>query len=1446
MQASDTRFAVLLFTDIVGCAALKQRYGVPAYSEALVTHNRHFERLARECHLTILQNLGDGYFAEAGGVAEAVRFALLFQDAMREGPWGEVTLTTRVGIHAGEVSAVAAAGGSGIVAPAADLAARVMSLALGGQVLLTRVPFDEARHFIREHPPVSGKAMPPLRWLAHGPYRMKGRDEPIDIFEIGAEGLAPLTAPPDAEKAKRAIRPGEEETLGWRPAVGLEIPGRPGWHLTELLGAGGFGEVWAGEHSVLRQRRAFKFCFDDERLRALKREVTLVRLLGTALGERDDIVKIHELKLDAPPFYLESDLAPHGNLLQWAEQQGGLEKIPLATRIVLVAHTATALAAAHSIGVLHKDIKPTNILIFDGPNGEPRPRLVDFGIGALADPEVLAQYSIAPAGFTRNTIQHSTGTPTYSPPEYLAGRPYTIQGDIYGLGVLLYQLITAKAYDPLASGWERDIGDPLLREDIALCVDGDPARRLPSAADLAERLLHLDQRRAEIAEQEHLARAEAARAEAETATTAARLRAARLRKLAAAFAVLALLAIVGGALAWINQRKAATALDEVEEKRAEVVQKNVEYLTMLEEAARSDRLVAEEKLGAGQEREAFAHLARACQYDPDSTLAAEKAVAALNEWKHPLPEVILRGGNLLIACFNPDGSRLVTASENKILQVWDSAKGECLATARSSDGGALTKVPPNDSPTAVRDHSVEISLDALSSALGAARNNWLAVGSAEYSQDGTRIVSAFYENEARVWEASTLKVVAVLKGHDGPIWSARFNSAGSRLVTASDDKTARIWDASTGECLGTLAGHQEGLRSAAFSPDGRHAATASQDKTARIWDAVTGDCVATLAGHQDTVASVEFSPNGDRLVTAAWDGTARVWNATTGVCVAILKGHRGYVTSAEFSPDGMQVVTASQDHTSRTWDSATGICLAVLEGHRAAVHCARFSPDGARIVTTSTDGTALLWNATTGRALAVFSGHNDYVRTADFTADGSRVVTASGDGTARLWDAAKVRSPVALVGEKLDLSMMRFSPDLSRLVTESRDHSVRLWDVATGKCLAILLEQDGPRLDVKFSPDGSRIAAAAQNTNARVWDAATGKRVTDLPADLGRARAVNFSPNGALLVTASEDAKARIWNVATGKCLVTLEGHEREIESAEFNHDATRVVTVSRDNTARVWNAVTGICITILAPQGATVGSAEFSPNGTRIVTSGGFSLASYLASSLPRPTQIWSASTGKCIDTLTGDGVVTTSASFSPNGASIVAMSSDSARVYNARTHGDETESEYGMSPEILEMKRMTDRLFDSRPNRKLKGHNMISSVTWSPDSTRIVTASSDKTARVWDAATGESIATLRGLVAAGGNAQLAADGMRIATLLEDHTLRLWTILPPTAGPPPTWFPHFLRYLAQMRINGMGELETLQPAEWTELLERMKARRRATAGQETPYVRVLRRFVPE
>ncbi|NNM27053.1 MAG: tetratricopeptide repeat protein, partial [Phycisphaerales bacterium] len=359
--------------------------------------------------------------------------------------------------------------------------------------LMTQAAFDIARRAV-----VGSKGIyEDTTWMAHGPYLLKGCEDPVAIFEVGVRGVSPLAAPPDSQKAKRSVAAGDEETLGWRPAAGQRVPQRKAWTLEQKLGEGGFGEVWLATHERTKSRRVFKFCFDADRLRSLKRELTLFRLLRDALGDRKDIARLFDVQLDEAPFFLESEFTPSGSLVEWAEEQGGLAQVPLDLRIGLVAQTARAVAAAHSVGILHKDIKPANILIYQDDDMRPRPRLADFGIGAITERGQLEGRNITVAGFTdpdSDTSSHA-GTRMYAPPESLAGRPFTVLGDVYALGVMLYQMVVGDLERPVAQGWERDVPHPLLREDIAVCIDGNEEQRLGSAQGLAKRLEALPERR---------------------------------------------------------------------------------------------------------------------------------------------------------------------------------------------------------------------------------------------------------------------------------------------------------------------------------------------------------------------------------------------------------------------------------------------------------------------------------------------------------------------------------------------------------------------------------------------------------------------------------------------------------------------------------------------------------------------------------------------------------------------------------------------------------------------------------------------------------------------------------------------------------------------------------------------------------------------------------------
>jgi DNA-binding winged helix-turn-helix (wHTH) protein/tetratricopeptide (TPR) repeat protein len=331
-------------------------------------------------------------------------------------------------------------------------------------------------------------------------------------------------------------------------------PQRPQWRLVERLGAGGHGEAWLARHDKTGDRRVFKFALDAGALRSLKREITLYRVLHDALEERAAVVPILEWNLEEPPYFIETEFVEGRDLSVWAESRGGLGSVPLERRLELVAQIAEALGAAHSVGVLHKDLKPGNVLIKEDAAGVPRIRLADFGSGGVLDTGKLDALGITNLGFTGTASinQGISATPLYLAPEVIAGQPFTVAADVYALGVMLYQLVVGDLRRPLAPGWEVNVEDILLREDIAAAAAGDPSRRLAEAAQLSTRLRTLAQRHeARVAEE--AAREKAAR----TQRIMQELK--RTQAFAAAVLVLAVAAMVGGVSAYRARNDAVEA-----------------------------------------------------------------------------------------------------------------------------------------------------------------------------------------------------------------------------------------------------------------------------------------------------------------------------------------------------------------------------------------------------------------------------------------------------------------------------------------------------------------------------------------------------------------------------------------------------------------------------------------------------------------------------------------------------------------------------------------------------------------------------------------------------------------------------------------------------------------------------------------------------------------------
>ena len=640
------------------------------------------------------------------------------------------------------------------------------------------------------------------------------------------------------------------------------------------------------------------------------------------------------------------------------------------------------------------------------------------------------------------------------------------------------------------------------------------------------------------------------------------------------------------------------------------------------------------------------------------------------------------------------------------------------------------------------------------------------VTSAEFSPDGSHILTASWDKTAKLWEAASGKLLATFN-HDGPVYSAAFSPNGTRCLTASWDGTAKLWEGASGKLLATF-NHDNLVHSAMFSPDGTHILTASDDKTAKLWEAASGKLLATF-NHDDPVFSAAFSPDGTRCLTASLDKTAKLWEGASGKPLATFN-HDGPVYSAAFSPDGTRILTASDDKTAKLWEATSGKLLATFN-HDDPVVSAMFSPDGTRILTASDDKTAKLWEAASGKLLATFN-HDGQLYSAAFSPDGSRILTASDDKTAKLWEGASGKLLATFNHDNLVHSAM-FSPDGSRILTASWDKTAKLWEATSGKLLATF-NHDGEVYSAAFSPDGTRCLTAGWDKTAKLWEAASGKPLATFNHD-GPVYSAAFSPDGTRILTASDDKTAKLWEATSGKLLATF-NHDDPVFSAAFSPDGTRILTASDDKTAKLWEAASGKLLATFNHDGQLY-SAAFSPDGSRCLTA-----------SWDKTAKLWEGASGKLLATFNHDGPVV-SAAFSPDGTRILTASWDetaklwegaSGKLLATFNHDNLVDSAM-FSPDgsryLTAGRDRTTKLWDVSSGKLLATFNhdgQVVSAAFSPDGSRILTASRDKTAKLWEATSGKLLATFNHddpVV----SATFSPDGSRCLTASWDRTAKLW-----------------------------------------------------------------------
>jgi WD40 repeat protein len=698
----------------------------------------------------------------------------------------------------------------------------------------------------------------------------------------------------------------------------------------------------------------------------------------------------------------------------------------------------------------------------------------------------------------------------------------------------------------------------------------------------------------------------------------------RQRQLVTGVSVALVVSVVLGVLALLQRNTAVEQRHEAERQRHEAETQSA--------AATSKALAANAFLNLPTDPELSLLLGIEAAKVSPTTEAEEALRSALLDSQVRLQ--LQHGAAVTSAAYSPDGTRIVTTSEDGTAVLWDAASGDQVSVL-----GGNTQ-PPQE---------------------------------ARWSADGSRVVTISQDGTARVYDGVTGAEVSVITDPDeNRLTDVAISADGSVVVTAAFvNGQVHAWNAVDGTLLATIP--RSTVDRIALSPDNTLLLVVMQGEAVELWSTGDGNLVASYPEDaQGFFDAVAFSPDGSAFVTAGDDGLARV-RSIDGTLVADVQ-HTAAVEAVAFSPDGDRLTTASEDGTARVTDLADGRTLATFAGHAGALDTIAFSPTGKLVATAGEDGVVRLWRPNGGAEVAALVGHRAPVNEVFFSPNGASVLSASDDSTARLWTTTGSAGafPQRLSTPATDTFSAAFDAGGRYAVLSATDlddptTTVRTIDVATGDLSGEFTLADGEYFVPAVSADGTLTLTSDNDSTTRIRRTSDGSLVAALP--VAHAYDAAFDAAGQRVLVGGDTGSAGIYDTGTGELLTELAGHDPawEVVGAALTTDGSRALTASVDGTVRIWVADTGmqlLQVEAFQPPGRMYlqhAAVALSPDENVLATSAEYE----------EDARLWDTETGERLATLEGvKGGSVSDLAFSADGRFILtAALSGAVRLWDGHS---------------------------------------------------------------------------------------------------------------------------------------------------------------------------------